>query len=96
LPSDKGPTKFTALQTIIYSAVMIPVGMLPVMVGISGMVSMWILLGCNLWMVYVSIRLYMNMDVASARKVMFSSYFYLAIVLLALLADKTMTGVQPG
>jgi heme o synthase len=88
LPSDKGPTKFTALQTIIYSAVMIPVGMLPVMVHISGIVSMWILLACNLWMVYVSVRLYIKMDVASARKVMFSSYFYLAIVLLALLADK--------
>ena len=88
LPSDKGPTKFTALQTIIYSAVMIPVGMLPVMVNISGMTSMWILLGCNLWMVFVSVKLYLKMDVASARKVMFSSYFYLAIVLLALLADK--------
>jgi heme o synthase len=89
LPSDKGPTKFTALQTIIYSAVMIPVGMLPVMVGISGMVSMWILMACNLWMVYVSVKLYIKMDVASAKKVMFSSYIYLAIVFLALLADKT-------
>jgi heme o synthase len=88
LPSDKGPTKFTALQTIIYSAVMIPVGMLPLITGISGMVSMWILMACNLWMVYVSVKLYIKMDVASARKVMFSSYFYLAIVLLALLADK--------
>ena len=29
LPSDKGPTKFTALQTIIYSTLMIPVGFLP-------------------------------------------------------------------
>ena len=28
LPSDKGPTKFTALQTIMYSALMVPVGML--------------------------------------------------------------------
>jgi heme o synthase len=93
LPSDKGPTKFTALQTIIYSAVMIPVGMLPVMVNISGISSMWILLGCNLWMVYVSVKLYIKMDVASARKVMFSSYFYLAIVLLALLADKAAVTV---
>jgi heme o synthase len=93
LPSDKGPTKFTAVQTIIYSAIMIPVGMLPVMTGISGMTSMWILLACNLWMVYVSVKLYIKMDVASARKVMFSSYFYLAIVLLALLADKTTAGV---
>ena len=29
LPADEGPTKFTALQTVIYSALMIPVGLLP-------------------------------------------------------------------
>jgi heme o synthase len=88
LPSDKGPTKFTALQTVMYSAMMVPMGLLPNYVGMSGMVSLWIVLACNLWMVYVSVRLFIKMDVASARKVMFSSYIYLAIVLLALLADK--------
>jgi hypothetical protein len=30
------------------------------------------------------------MDVASARRVMFSSYFYLAVVFIALLADKVI------
>ena len=88
LPSDKGPTKFTALQAIVYSAMMIPVGLLPYVYHISGMVSMWILLGCNLFMVYVSVLLFIKMDIAAARKVMFSSYFYLMIVFLSLYADK--------
>jgi protoheme IX farnesyltransferase len=88
LPSDKGPTKFTALQTIMYSVMMIPVGILPYYYQLSGMTSMWILLGCNLFMVFASIQLFRKMDVASARKVMFSSYFYLMIVLLSLYADK--------
>jgi len=88
LPSDKGPTKFTALQTIMYSVLMIPVGILPYYYQLSGMTSMWILLGCNLFMVFASIQLFRKMDVASARKVMFSSYFYLMIVLLSLYADK--------
>ncbi len=88
LPSDKGPTKFTALQTIMYSAMMIPIGILPSYYHISGQISMWILLGCNLWMVYTSILLYIKMDKPAARKVMFSSYFYLMIVFLALWADK--------
>ena len=88
LPSDKGPTKFTAAQTVIYSMLMIPVGMLPYYFKISGVTSMWILLVCNLWMVFVSVMLFIKMDVAAARKVMFSSYFYLMIVLLALLFDK--------
>jgi protoheme IX farnesyltransferase len=88
LPSDKGPTKFTALQTVVYSILMIPVGLLPYFFNMSGMVSLWIVLVCNLWMVYMSVGLYVKMNVGSARKVMFSSYFYLMIVLLSLLADK--------
>jgi heme o synthase len=88
LPSDKGPTKFTALQTIMYSAMMIPIGILPNYYHISGQISMWIVLACNLWMVYTSILLYIKMDKPAARKVMFSSYFYLMIVFLALWADK--------
>jgi len=89
LPADKGPTRFTAVQSIIYSALMVPVGFLPYYTGMTGVVSMWILLFCNLWMVYVSILLFIRMDAKSARRVMFSSYFYLMIVLLALFANKT-------
>ena len=89
LPGDKGPTKFTALQTIIYSTLMIPFGFLPYAMGIAGIVSLWILLACNLWMVYVSVLLFMRMDLKSARMVMFSSYFYLMIVLLALFVNRT-------
>ncbi len=88
LPSREGPTKFTAVQTVMYSMMMIPVGMLPYYFKISGITSMWIILACNLGMVMVSLRLYFKMDVASARRVMFSSYFYLMIVLLSLLIDK--------
>ncbi len=90
LPGDKGPTKFTAMQTVIYSALMIPMGLLPYATGMSGNMSMWILLACNLWMVYVSILLFLKMDAKSARRVMFSSYFYLMIVLLALFANKVV------
>jgi protoheme IX farnesyltransferase len=89
LPADKGPTRFTAMQSIIYSALMVPVGLLPYFTGIGGIVSMWILLACNLWMVYVSVLLLIRMDAKSARGVMFSSYFYLMIVLLALFANRT-------
>lgn len=88
LPADKGPTKFTAVQSIMYSVMMVPVGILPFAFEISGFISLWIVLFCNLWMVYVSVMLYVKMDAYSARKVMFSSYFYLMIVFLSLYADK--------
>ncbi len=89
LPADKGPTKFTAIQTIMYSVLMVPIGMMPYYFGITGKISFWIVLACNLFMVVQSVRLYIKMDVLSARRVMFSSYIYLPIALLSLLADKT-------
>lgn len=88
LPADKGPTKFTALQAVMYSVLMIPMGLLPYKFEVSGSISLWIVLAANLFMVLQSVRLYIEMDVKAARRVMFSSYIYLPIVLLALLADK--------
>lgn len=88
LPSQKGPTKFTAMQSVMYSVLMIPVGILPYYYGISGYTSMWIVLACNVVMVLLCVRLLLKMDVGSARKVMFGSYFYLMIVFLSLYADK--------
>lgn len=88
LPADKGPTRFTAVQGIMYSVLMIPVGILPYYFGMTGQVSMWILVAANLFMVVQSIRLYKEMNATAARRVMFSSYIYLPVVLLALLADK--------
>jgi heme o synthase len=88
LPGREGPTKFTALQSVIYSMLMIPVGMLPFYFQISGSISLWILLACNLTMVYLSVRLFIQMNVQAARRVMFGSYFYLMIVFLSLLFDK--------
>jgi len=88
LPSDKGPTKFTALQAVMYSLLMVPCGILPFYFNVSGSISLWILLVCNLFTVLLCVRLYIEMDVKAARRVMFSSYIYLPIVLLALLLDK--------
>lgn len=88
LPGSEGPTKFTALQSVIYSMIMIPVGLLPFYFHISGGIALWVVLGCNLGMVILSIMLFIKMNVLAARRVMFGSYFYLMIVLLALLFDK--------
>lgn len=88
LPAREGPTKFSAFQAVIYSMLMVPVGMLPYYFGISGMLAFWVLLACNFWMVYVSVMLVVKMNSGAARKVMFSSYFYLMIVFLVLLLDK--------
>lgn len=88
LPSVEGPTKYSAIQAIIYSLLLIPVGVLPYFTHISGFVSLLIILLANVFMVIQSVRLYTEMEKNAARRVMFSSYIYLPIVLLSLLADK--------
>lgn len=88
MPSTEGPTRYSAIQSIIYSLLLIPVGMLPFFVGMSGKVSFWIVLVANLFMVWQCVRLFREMETKAARRVMFSSYIYLPVVLLALLANK--------
>lgn len=94
LPSDKGPTKFTALQAVIYSLLLLPVTVAPFLTGIStlsgvrGIVGFVLVMLANVFMVYRTVSLYQKMDVPSARRVMFGSYIYLPVVLLALLLAK--------
>ena len=88
LPNQNAPTRNTALQAIAYAVVMIPLGFLPYFTGISGQASMWLLLAANVAMVIQTVRLYLQMDAKAARRVMFSSYIYLPVVLLSLLANK--------
>lgn len=94
LPSDKGPTKFTALQTVIYSLLLLPVTLIPYFTGmceyetVAGMIGLALIIMANIFMIMRCISLYRKMDVAAARKVMFGSYLYLPAVLLGLLMSK--------
>ena len=94
LPADKGPTKFTALQTVIYSLVLVPVSLAPYFMGmceprtIVGMIGIGLIVIANMFMIGRCIALYRYMDARMARRVMFGSYMYLPVVLLALLMSK--------
>jgi len=88
LPSKEGPTKFTALQSVFYAFVMIPVGILPYYFHVTGNISLWIVFAANLFLLVQCIRLLFELNATAARRVMFSSYIYLPVVFLSLLADK--------
>jgi protoheme IX farnesyltransferase len=94
LPSTEGPTKFTAMQAIIYSVLLAPVTLLPFFTGMcngdtwKGIVSVVIVLLSNVFMIWRSVQLYRTMEVAAARRVMFGSYIYLPMILFALLLSK--------
>ncbi len=94
LPAKEGPTKFTALQAILYSLLLVPVTVLPYFTGMcsyetmGGMISIGLIILANLFMIGRCISLYRTMEVNAARKVMFGSYMYLPVVMFALLLSK--------
>jgi len=94
LPANEGPTKFTAIQTIAYSLLLVPVTVLPYFTGmcsydtIAGMISIGLIIAANLLMIGRCVTLYPTMEVSAARKVMFGSYMYLPVVMFALLLSK--------
>jgi heme o synthase len=88
LPKEEGPTKGTALQTIVYALLLVPVCFIPYYIGMTGQVSLVIVTLVNLFLVVQCIRLYRENNAKAARRVMFSSYLHLPVVLLALLSDK--------
>jgi heme o synthase len=88
LPDKGGPTKYAAVQALLYSVILVPLGMLPWAWNMTGWISLIIVALANLFMIAQCVRLYRDMDVKAARRVMFSSYIYLPVVLIALLGDK--------
>ncbi|MBN8686471.1 MAG: heme o synthase [Chitinophagales bacterium] len=94
LPANEGPTKFTAIQTIAYSLLLVPVTLLPYFNGmcsydtVAGMISIGLIILGNLFMIGRCVTLYRTMEVSAARKVMFGSYMYLPVILFALLLSK--------
>lgn len=88
LPSGEGKNRFSALQAVMYTFLLLPVGWLPYFLHLSGIVSAGIILAVTLFFVYRAIGLYRYCDVKHARSLMFGSYIYLTVVQLALLADK--------
>lgn len=88
MPSEKGPGKMIALQSAMYALLLIPAGVAPYLLGITGRISAVIAILIGGFYLYKAIVLYRKCDVPSARKLMFGSYIYLAVILLGLLFDK--------
>jgi protoheme IX farnesyltransferase len=67
---------------------------LPFVIGLTeygstkGKIFLALIMLANVFLVFQCIRLYHTMDARAARRVMFSSYIYLPVVLLALLGSK--------
>ncbi|MFT4062625.1 MAG: heme o synthase [Edaphocola sp.] len=88
LPSREGRTSFTGLQCIFYSLTLIPLAMLPRQIGLCGATGMWVSIGVGIMYTVASYVFYLRNDRSSAKGLMYTSFLYLPMVLLALLLDK--------
>jgi heme o synthase len=88
LPSRAGKTRFTGLQCMFYSLVLIPMAVVPRAIGLTGNWGMWICMALGALYFIMSYFFYVDNDHKSARRVMFTSFIYLPTVLMALLLDK--------
>ena len=88
LPTRERETRFTAIQCMLYSIVLIPMATVPRLVGLSGNIAMIVCLLCGLMYFAASVIFYLKNNHAAARRVMFASFIYLPVVLLALVIGK--------
>lgn len=88
LPSAGGRDKSSAFQIYMYSLFLVPCGLLPYAFNFSGWIGAAVAIIAALPIAYYSARLYRELTVEMARKVMFSSFFYLPVALIAIVLDK--------
>ena len=88
LPSAEGRDRNSAVQNIIYIAFLIPVSLLPYLLGFTGIISAAAILICGSIFLWQAWRLYISCSAKAAKQLMIGSFFYLPIVLLALIFDK--------
>ena len=88
LPSKGRKNKASAFQIVLYSFLMVPVGILPWLFDFTGDVSLIVGTIAGLWFFLCAYRLYLNLEDKSARALMFASFIYLPIIQFLYVFDK--------
>lgn len=87
LPAS-GRSKTTAIQIMGYALLLLPVALMPWMMGRTGFLS-FILSALTVgYMLFRAYNLFITCENKEARQVMFSSYFYLTITQIVFILDK--------
>lgn len=90
LPSNGGRNKKSAFQTVLYTVVLIIISILPFVIGMVTWVSAVIALVAGVYFLVQAINLYKTCEVKEAKKLMFTSFAYLPLMLLVYLIDKLL------
>lgn len=85
MPSSGGRDRFSASQIVLYTVALIPVSILLFFKGNITPVATIVIAIAGIIFLYYGVRLLKTCDTNDAKKVMFASFIYLPVVLLALL-----------
>ncbi|HQV79146.1 MAG TPA: heme o synthase [Chitinophagales bacterium] len=89
LPSVQGvKNRGAAFQNIPYLICLIAISALPYILGITGLISLFIALITGVLFLIQGIQLTIDLTDKSAKKLMFASFFYIPIVFIAYVFDK--------
>ncbi|WP_304065546.1 heme o synthase [Pedobacter glucosidilyticus] len=88
LPTTKRD-KVSAGITLLSTIILIPVSLLPTIYGFGGYTIAGVSLIAGILFMYYAFKLYLDLEVKSAQKLMFASFIYLPIVQLVLLFNLT-------
>jgi protoheme IX farnesyltransferase len=88
LPSGGGKDINTAIQIMVYTMFLIPLGLLPVKFGMTGIDSAIVATVCGVAFFAATFSLMKTRSRESALRIMFGSFLYLPIVQIAYLLDK--------
>jgi protoheme IX farnesyltransferase len=88
MPGDTSPHPAAARQALGYSLLLLPAGVLPWLLGATGLVSMLVVLVLGIGYAWLSWRFVRLHDRKAALALMFYSFAYIPFTLLAFFADK--------
>ena len=88
LPLKSARSKASALLIILSCALLIPVSVIPCLIGMAGWASGIVITASSLALTILAIKLYRSLSMADAKILMFASIIYNPLVLISLLVDK--------
>jgi protoheme IX farnesyltransferase len=83
LPSIGGRDKKSAYQVLIYTVVLILSSLMPVFYGLAATTCLTLVLPAGMFMLWRAYKLFRTLDVAEARKLLFTSFVYTPVVFVA-------------
>ena len=86
--SKGGRDRSAGIHSMVYALLLIPVGLIPYYMGVTGLVSAILLVAFAVVYAGFGWNLYQKNDRKAALMLMFSSFFYLPLTLFALFLDK--------